>query len=761
MGVVKGAICIKDNATAVLKSIRQEQTAFRKDVEKTRKELTSTWNKQYKAKLEATTAMKRAKELKSKLEPLRKKVITAIAVKDLAIAKVKAVTNRVKAVGKMVAKPVVNVVIKGAQGLASIGKGMAGAAKVAAVGLGAVGVAGAAALKAIYSGSEDAAKAQIEAETKLEAVLGNVKSIQAKGAGAAQQAKQQLMGVASEMQQVGVIGDEVTLAGMQQLATFQLSDKEISTLATGMTDLLAQQKGLNASQQDAVGIGNMIGKVMQGQTGALSEVGITFDKAQEKAMKTGDAEQRAAVLAEILQQNVGGVNKALAETDQGKIQQMSNAYGDMKEEVGKLVLSMKSKLASVIMKNIPMIQKLGTTMMSIISKFANKAMPIIDKVITNVTPAVEAVLGNIGSIAEEIIPIVSNIFNGLQGSAETVRPILMGILNGFVPLIPQLVAFGGSIFSTIQQIITAVMPAVASIITTVQNVIPVILPVLETVISTIGSVISQAAPIIAGMVEGIGVVVSTLAPIFNVIFTEIGEKVGSVISFIGERMGFIKEVIETAAPLIGSIISTAWDVISPVLDIAIGAFELVFAVVEKVFPGIQSVIETVWGIIQPIVEGIGGALGTIADGWDWLVGKVTGKSTKGAEVGKNADGDNNWRGGLTWVGEKGAELVDLPKGSRILPHKESVSYAQQSSINPVAKEKLIHSVIKVPDKNSAVNVSNRIEGKNTSPSEKIVNAVTVTIAKLADTIIVREESDIEKISTAVAKKIIAVASNMA
>lgn len=33
------------------------------------------------------------------------------------------------------------------------------------------------------------------------------------------------MGVASELQQIGVIGDEVTLAGMQQLATFQLSER--------------------------------------------------------------------------------------------------------------------------------------------------------------------------------------------------------------------------------------------------------------------------------------------------------------------------------------------------------------------------------------------------------------------------------------------------------------------------------------------------------------------------------------------------------
>lgn len=37
----------------------------------------------------------------------------------------------------------------------------------------------------------------------------------------------------------------------------------------------------------------------------------------------------------------------------------------------------------------------------------------------------------------------------------------------------------------------------------------------------------------------------------------------------------------------------------------------------------------------------------------------------------NAAGDTNWRGGLTWVGEQGPELVSLPKGSRIYSNPES------------------------------------------------------------------------------------------
>ena len=39
--------------------------------------------------------------------------------------------------------------------------------------------------------------------------------------------------------------------------------------------------------------------------------------------------------------------------------------------------------------------------------------------------------------------------------------------------------------------------------------------------------------------------------------------------------------------------------------------------------------------------------------------------------GNNAGGTQNWRGGLTWVGEAGPELVSLPRGSQIYSNQES------------------------------------------------------------------------------------------
>lgn len=254
----------------------------------------------------------------------------------------------------------------------SINKSISGVVK------GVVGVAAAYvslnSVKGFITESVEGAKAQLEAETKLEAVLKNVKTIQKKGPEYYKQAKQELMGVASALQGVGVIGDEVTLAGMQQLATFQLDNDQIGKLSNGMVDLLAQQKGLNATQADAVTIANMIGKAMDGNVGALSRVGISFTESQKKALKFGDKTKRAAVIAEILEQNVGGVNEALADTDQGRVQQLTNAWGDMKEEVGKKVLPLYGAFSKIVSSVLPKVQ-------AVLLGVMDKASGAIEKVI--------------------------------------------------------------------------------------------------------------------------------------------------------------------------------------------------------------------------------------------------------------------------------------------------------------------------------------------------------------------------------------------
>lgn len=177
----------------------------------------------------------------------------------------------------------------------------------------------------------DAYAIQEEAERKLETTMRNSMN-------ATDEEIQGIKDLASAQQELGIIGDEVQLAGAQELATYLELSSSLEKLIPVLNDMNAQQYGLAATTESSVTIATMLGKVMQGQTKALSRYGYSFDEAQEKVLKFGNEEERAAMLAEVVSASVGGVNAALAQTDSGKQQQLVNTLGDMKEQLGSLVV---------------------------------------------------------------------------------------------------------------------------------------------------------------------------------------------------------------------------------------------------------------------------------------------------------------------------------------------------------------------------------------------------------------------------------------
>ena len=184
---------------------------------------------------------------------------------------------------------------------------------------------------------------QAEAEARLEQVMRNTM-----GASAAE--IQSIKELTAAQQQLGVVGDEVQLSGAQELATYLGKKESIERLLPVMNDMIAQQYGYNATAESAVNIATMMGKVMDGQTGALSRYGYSFTEAQEQILKFGTEEERAATLAEVVEQSVGGVNAALAATPYGKIVQTNNRLGDMKETLGAMLapaMNAVEKIAAV------------------------------------------------------------------------------------------------------------------------------------------------------------------------------------------------------------------------------------------------------------------------------------------------------------------------------------------------------------------------------------------------------------------------------
>ena len=185
-------------------------------------------------------------------------------------------------------------------------------------------------LQSVMHGLTEAYSVQAEAETRLETVMRNTMD-------ASNEEIQAIKDLTSAQQELGIVGDEVQLSGAQELATYLGQKESLEKLIPVMNDMIAQQYGYNATTESAVNIATMMGKVMEGQTGALSRYGYSFTEAQEAILKFGTEEEKAATLAEVITESVGGVNQALAQTPYGKIVQANNAFGDMKERIGALL----------------------------------------------------------------------------------------------------------------------------------------------------------------------------------------------------------------------------------------------------------------------------------------------------------------------------------------------------------------------------------------------------------------------------------------
>lgn len=435
-------------------------------------------------------------------------------------------------------------------------------------------ISAAAKLKEYAQECVTAAKAQIEAETKLETVLKNVESIQIRGPNAAAEAANNLKKVASDIQKTGVIGDEVLLSGMQQLATFQLDDQTISTLSTGMADLLAQQKGLNASQTDAVSVANMIGKVMSGSTSALSRIGITFTDEQEKLLKTGDSIQRAATLAEVLQQNVGGVNKALAQTDQGKLQQTENTIGDLKEQIG--------------MKLLPIIARVASKATPLITKAFDK----IGKVIDMVSPHADQMFNLLFTAAEKITPLFDSLGQTIFSSIGGHLPSITSLLAGVFFIIKQ-------IAPTVMSVIGAIGPAIVSIVATLFRVGQVLLPKIVFLIQRLGPLFQALSPVL-----------NFVGSLFGTVLGAVGTLIGGVIDKITGIITCLTGVIDYLNNFFAGGWVRVWDGIkstflnvwSSIQSAAHSALSAIVSPINSIISGINKVSSVVGIKAIPSIE---------------------------------------------------------------------------------------------------------------------------------------------------------------
>lgn len=264
---------------------------------------------------------------------------------------------------------------------------------------------------AVVNAAKDAKAAydaQAEAEAKLAQVMRNTM-----GASAAE--VKAIKELTAAEQALGVVGDEVQLAGAQELATYLGQTASLKKLIPVMNDMITQQYGYSASAENAAQIATMMGKVMDGQTGALSRYGYKFTEAQEQILKFGTEEQRAATLAEVVSASVGGMNYALANTPTGRMQQLSNTLGDIKERFGQAV----STIAVTFLPLLNRVASMLATIANLANRVAQAIANVFGKKLTGGTAAVASGAGAASGALDDVADSASGAGKAAKEAAKS------------------------------------------------------------------------------------------------------------------------------------------------------------------------------------------------------------------------------------------------------------------------------------------------------------------------------------------------------
>lgn len=150
----------------------------------------------------------------------------------------------------------------------------------------------------------------------------------------------------------------------------------------------------------------------------------------------------------------------------------------------------------------------------------------------------------------------------------------------------------------------------------------------------------------SGILEVFGAlldVVSALEPLFDVLFGTAEDGV---------------PVLQTLALALG-VLADALTIVANTIAIVIELFKQLFNLISG--KGFDDSNLTRYG--ENIAK-VFSDEGASARAWSGGLGK---------NIGRNADGTDYWPGGLTWVGERGPELVSLPQGSRVYSAEDSRS----------------------------------------------------------------------------------------
>lgn len=448
----------------------------------------------------------------------------------------------------------------------------------------------------------------------------------------------------SELQNLGIVEDDIYAAGQAQLGTFGLSAEAVKTLTPAMGDLIAATSGYEATTDSATQMANLMGKVMTGNVGALTRYGVTLDENQKKILQNGNEMQKAAVLSEVLAQNYGDFNKALAETPQGQVKQLSNSFGDLKESFGAFIAgegdldSFFNQLSVVINQAVKLITTMAPKIIDGIVKLITEIGKQLPSLIQSLLPIVMDALIQLLMAWYELQPMIVNM---LVESIPIIIDGLMQLLNALIEaiptIIPQLVNAINNLIITIALQLTR-----PDFLTTIlQAAITLLLEIVKAMPTILTALISALPQIITNIVSFL-LDPNNLAMIID----------GAIQLFMGLVMA-VPQILGALLQAFGSLIGSLWDWITSKFGEFAGNFgNFIGGIFKNAINGVLTFIEN---IINGPIDIINGFIGVINDAFG-AIGVHLGTIDR-IQLPRLAQGGIVNSATIAMIGEEGQEAV--------------------------------------------------------------------------------------------------------
>lgn len=460
-----------------------------------------------------------------------------------------------------------------------------------------------------------------------------------------------LLSLNKTLGQTGVISGGTLKAAQAQLGTFALTADQVKTLTPALADMIANNKGYNATAQDGVQIANLLGKVMTGSATALSKYGVTMTDAQKKVLQEGSASEKAAMAAQVLEANFGGINKALAQTPQGKMTILQHEIAGLKTSVGNDLIAAFGGVGGAVIKMVQAVEPLITALFDKIAQLAQKIGPPLEKVfgvvadkigkidfngfagqLSGLSGPIAAVTGLLGAAGLSGalkglggVPVIGDMLKGLGGVLSGLGgpiTLLIGALVGLIATSPQLRAqFGDvlkNVLASLQQAFQMLQPSIQALMTALGQLAAAVMPVIT---NMIGQIIPLLTPIITTLVSVLVPVIQGVLTVVTSVITAITPAIQGiqpiVITVINEVMAVIQAlmpVIQALAPLVSTIIST---IVGFIVSTLLPTVQAMLPFIQGVINGIASVVSGIVNVIQGVINMVTGIInGNWSQAWN-------------------------------------------------------------------------------------------------------------------------------------------------